>query len=351
VAGAARADECQLETLRAMGTELSRQFSTRIIGVRVRDRAREVAERIQREMAGSVESLAWLSPAARAFSGDKLAQLALKVGFPDRWPATGELGLRPGHYLDNTIAARTAEQHRTWERANAARSRDSWEFMVSPRAAPGLAVARLVIPNGFPDPFSNSIVMTAAFLHEPLFDAEAPLEVRYGNFGAVVGHELVHVLETHTFTAQGEMRESWSDADQKALDGRHACTIEQASQYVAIDALHLDGPGTVDENVADLSGVAHAYAAMVHDVGPRLSERGADGLTPAKRFFIAYAQHWCTAQRPELVRDNVGGGDPHAPPRFRTNAPLANLPAFAETFACRADAAMARPAAARCAVW
>ena len=350
VARAPRADACQLETLRVMGIELSRQFATRVIGATARDRARAVAERIQREMAGSVASLGWLSPAARAFSADKLARLALKVGFPDRWPAADELALQPDHFLDNLVVARAADQRRAWVRANAPRSRESWEFLVSPRAAPGMAVARLVIPNGFPDPFSNSIVMTAAFLHAPLFDAEAPPEVRYGGFGAVVGHEFVHVLETHMFTAEGELRESWSDADQKALDAHHACTIEQANQFVAIDSLHLDGDHTVDENIADLGGVAHAYAAMAQDLGPRVSRRGADGMTPAQRFFLAYAQHWCAAQRPELVRDNVRD-DGHALPRFRVNGPLANLPAFAEAFACHAGSAMARPAAARCTVW
>jgi endothelin-converting enzyme/putative endopeptidase len=116
------------------------------------------------------------------------------------------------------------------------------------------------------------------------------------------------------------------------------------------DALHLDGARTVDENLADLGGAAHAYAAMAQDVGPRLSVRGADGFTPEQRFFVSYAQHWCSAQRPEAERDSLRN-DGHGPPRFRVNAPLANLPAFAAAFSCPAGSAMARPAAARCTIW
>jgi endothelin-converting enzyme/putative endopeptidase len=67
-------------------------------------------------------------------------------------------------------------------------------------------------------------------------------------------------------------------------------------------------------------------------------------------FFLAYAQRWCTAQRPEYARDSLRD-DSHGPPRFRVNAPLSNLPAFAEAFACPKDAAMARPATLRCTVW
>ncbi|MEO7730852.1 MAG: M13-type metalloendopeptidase, partial [Kofleriaceae bacterium] len=102
--------------------------------------------------------------------------------------------------------------------------------------------------------------------------------------------------------------------------------------------------------VADLSGVAYAYAAMARELGPRLAERGPDGFTRAQRFFVAYAQYYCHATRPEVARDNLSG-DPHGPPRYRVNGPLSNLPAFAEAFSCAPGAAMVRPAQSRCVVW
>jgi len=345
-----RAERCQLETVKALGVELSRQFSRRFIGAEAREQAHAVAQRVRSEMVASAKTIGWLSPAARAFSSDKLAMLALKIGYPETWPDTGSFVLRRDAYLDNVLAARAYEQQRSWKRAQAERRRDSWENEVRPNAAWGMAAARLTIPNGFPDAFSNSIVITAARLRAPLFDAAAPPEVGYGGFGAIMGHELVHVLETHMVTAQGELRESWGAEDIKALDGRHACMIDQGNQFVAIDATHLDGGATIDENLADLGGVAHAYAAMAHDLGARVATRGADGLTPAMRFFVAYAQNYCTAQRPAYVRESLRS-DGHAPPRFRVNAPLSNLPAFAEAFSCRGDAAMVRPAKSRCVVW
>jgi putative endopeptidase len=65
-------------------------------------------------------------------------------------------------------------------------------------------------------------------------------------------------------------------------------------------------------------------------------------------FFVAYAQHWCRADRPGFARDNLRD-DPHAPPAFRTDVPLANLPAFAEAFGCPAGSPMVH--AQRCEVW
>jgi endothelin-converting enzyme/putative endopeptidase len=347
---APRAAECQLETVKALGVELSRQFATRFIGSEARDRARKVAEAVRGEMVASVNTLTWLSPAARAFSSDKLEKLALKIGFPEVWPATGSAPLRADSYLDNVLATGAYEQQRAWQRAGAPRPRDSWENTVRPNEAWGMAAARLTIPNGFPDPFSNSIVIMAASLRAPLFDPAAPPEVGYGAFGTLIAHELTHVFEAHMFTGEGEFRESWSAEDVKALEDHHACVVEQGNQFVAIDTTHLDGQQTVDENVADLAGVAHAYAALAQELGPQMSETGADGLTPAKRFFIAWGQHYCSAMRPEYARENLRN-DGHSPSRFRINAPLWNLPAFGEAFSCPKDAAMVRPATSRCVVW
>ena len=346
----ALARTCQLETLKAMGVELSREFSTRFIGPEARARARAAAERIQAEMASSVKAMTWLSPVARAATEDHIRLLAVKSGFPDRWPATGSFALRGDAFLDNVLAARAFEQQRAWARARAERRRDSWEAIVYPNAAAGMAAARLTIANGFPDVLSNSIIFTAAYLRSPLFQADAPPEVQYGGFGAVAGHEFVHVLENHEFDSIGEMHDAWTPADVHAHDARKACVVEQASQFAVSDAVHLDGGKTFDENVADLSGVSHAYAAMIQQLGPRARERGSDGLSAAQRFFFAYAQHWCHAERPAAAQANLRD-DGHAPARFRVNGPLANLPAFAEAFSCRSGAAMVRPAASRCAVW
>jgi endothelin-converting enzyme/putative endopeptidase len=345
-----RFDECQLATLKAMGVELSRQYSLRLVGRQTRDEARHVTERVRQQMSSAVPQQRWLSDSARLGTKQKLDELSLKVGFPDTWPTTGSFPVRAHAYLENVLAARAFEQQRAWQRVRAARERSSWEIMVYPNAAPGMAAARLVIPNGYPDLFTNSIVLTAGHLRPPLFDAKAPIEVQYATFGTMVGHELGHVLENHQYDHRGESHELWSSADAAAHDARTGCLKSQANQFLVIDDKHLDGTLTLDENIADLSGTVYAYAAMAHEIGDRLQQRGRDGFTRAQRFFISYAQSWCNAERPEYTRQRTGR-DGHAPNRFRVNAPLANMPEFAAAFSCNANAPMARPAASRCSVW
>lgn len=346
----ARFEFCRLETLKNLGVELSRQFSQRFIGPVVRSEATAIAARVRDEVANSTPSFAWLSPDARTATEQRVRLLDLKVAYPDHWPDSGDFPLSNSNFLANVLRAQEYEQQREWARAREERRRDSWETTVYPNEAAGMAAARLVIPNGFPDQTTNSIVLTAASLQRPLFDAAAPLEVRYGTFGFLVGHELGHILENHDFDAEGQPRESWSAADSAAHDEQTACIIAQANQYVAEAGTHLDGTKTAGENFGDLSGIYYAYTAMARDLASHLADVGADGYTPAQRFFIAYAQQWCTAERPDFARENLRD-DGHAPARYRTNAPLSNMPAFARAFSCAKATPMVRPASARCSLW
>ena len=75
-----------------------------------------------------------------------------------------------------------------------------------------------------------------------------------------------------------------------------------------------------------------------------------DGLTGDQRFFLAWAQIWRAKARPEFERLMVNT-DPHAPPKFRTNGPLSNIPAFAQAFRCKTGDPMVRPESARAQIW
>ncbi len=345
-----RFDECKLETIKGMGVELSHQFSTRILGREARDEAKRVVRDVQLEAEDSTRSDAWLSPAARAASRKKVQALDLKVGYPDSWPPTGAFPLERDDFLANMLAAQAFQQQQSWDGVHAPRDPHAWEVMVYPNAAPGLAVARLVIPNGYPDVYTNSMILTAALLRPPVFDPEAPPEVQFGTFGTIVGHEIVHVLENHQFDWRGNDSDFWSAEDVKSHEGQSACLVNQTNDFVLFGDKHLDGRYTFDENVADLSGIPFAFTAMAREHGDGIWEKGNDGLSPAQRFFIAYAQRNCTVERPAYFRERAPL-DGHAPSRFRVNDPLSNMPEFARAFSCRAGSPMARPRSSRCVIW
>ena len=74
----------------------------------------------------------------------------------------------------------------------------------------------------------------------------------------------------------------------------------------------------------------------------------AGGFTEDQQFFLANGQAWCGKMREEVLRLIVQT-NPHSPPKYRVNGPLANLPEFGEAFKCAPGTPM-RPANA-CSVW
>lgn len=111
----------------------------------------------------------------------------------------------------------------------------------------------------------------------------------------------------------------------------------------------MNGETTLSENMADLVGLKIAYRAYKRWVAtrgepaPRL-----DGVNNDQLFFLAYAQTWCTTatMEAELAQALM---DPHAPPRFRVNGSLANLPEFGAAFGCAPGTPMQR--SEMCVVW
>lgn len=344
------ASRCRDATLRGMGVEFSRQHAHLILGKPARKAAMAISVSLRDEIVKSVEETPWLSPAARAATAAKLRQTDLKIGFPDHWPEVGRFPLSRSDFFANVVAARRYEEHRSWQRANEARSRKNWDMLVFPWVGTGMAAARLVTPNGFPDSDTNSMIITAAFLNLPRFDRAAPLEDNYGGFGEVFAHEFVHIAETHDYGAIGQHQELWSESDIAAAKKQHQCVIDQADASPAPEDSHVSGTRNYSENVADLGAIRLAYGALAQQLGPRINIPDSTGMTPAKRFFYKFAQNSCTAASPKTLKQLVAD-DPHGLPSYRVNGPLSNLPAFGETFGCKSGTPMRRIPEDICRVW
>jgi len=72
------------------------------------------------------------------------------------------------------------------------------------------------------------------------------------------------------------------------------------------------------------------------------------GFTRDQLFFIAFAHSWASAIRPQQAEELVTT-DPHPPADDRTNATLANSPAFQRAFAIPAPGPMVKKD--RCVIW
>jgi len=123
--------------------------------------------------------------------------------------------------------------------------------------------------------------------------------------------------------------------------------VDQYSGYTAVDDIKLNGKLTLGENTADNGGLRIAYMALIDSLGGK-TPRKTGGFTADQRFFVGWAQVWCTNTRDETARVRAQV-DPHSPAEFRVNGVVSNMPEFQKAFACRQGQAMVRYPA--CRVW
>lgn len=322
----------------ALGELLGQAYVAKVFPPQAKQAALELVNNLKTAMRARIAALPWMSTDTKKAAYAKLDTMVAKIGYPDRWRDYSNLAIARDSYLANMRAATAFEARRQFAKLDKPVDRSEWDM--TPQTV-----------NAYYNPMGNEIVFPAAQLLPPYFEMTNDDALNYGGIGTVIGHEMTHAFDDQgsQFDAHGNFANWWTDADRKQFEARAQELVLQFNAYVPIDDLHINGKLTLGENIADLGGVLIAYDAFKLTTQGKADAK-VDGLTPEQRFFYAYAQTWRTAQRPAQLRLQVQSNE-HAPAKFRTNGPLADVPAFASAFACKAGDAMTRSPATTVSIW
>jgi len=321
---------------RQLGEALGKVYVQKTFSPETKQRALVMVKQIEVEMGNEIQNLPWMSPATKEQALIKLHAVVNKTGYPDHWRDYSAFQVVRGDALGNGERG-TAFEFRRWLN-KIGRPVDRGEWLITPPTV-----------NAYYNPQMNDINFPAGVLQPPLFDPRSDDAPNYGNTGATIGHELTHGFddEGRQFDAQGNLRDWWTADDAKKFEKLASCTSDQYSQYVIVDDIKINGKLTLGEDTADLGGLLLAYLAWQDETKGK-DLKPIDGFTPAQRFFIAYGQSWCSAERPEVLRLRATV-DPHSPPKYRTNGVVSNMPEFQKAFSCKAGSPMVREN--RCRIW
>ena len=329
---------CLMATDRDLGDMLGKAYVDEVFPPKARARALTMVHNLEAALHDRITTLEWMSEPTRKAALIKLAAFDEKIGYPEKWRDYTAVKIVRGAAYANRLNARAAESARNMDRIGKPVERGEWR-MTTPTV------------NAFYSANLNSINFPAGILQPPFFDADADDPVIYGAIGAVIGHEMSHGFDDRgrQFDDKGNLRDWWTPADAEAYKTQANRVAEQFSSYTVNDTLHVNGRLTLGENIADLGGLAVAFAAMQKALAGK-PRRTIDGFTPEQRFFLAYSRIWRAMDRPEGLRTRVLT-DPHSPAHWRVNGPLSNLKEFRDAWGCKEGDAMVRPAGQLARIW
>ncbi|CAN7986478.1 unnamed protein product, partial [Ixodes hexagonus] len=286
-----------------------------------------------------LENNTWMDEETRKGAISKLEKMVAKIGYPS-WMlndtyvnglydymtavSLNESLVKVFHDIGENNAIKMLQNLRKpYQKAN------EWEV--------GAAVV-----NAFYNPMTNDIIFPAAMLQPPFFQYGLPSSINMGDIGAVIGHEITHAFDDggNQFDADGQLRNWWTaDAKREFLDNAK-CFIDQYGNVTVEEVnMTLDGINTQGENIADYSGLKAAYLSFKKYKDSDTVIPGLPNLTEEKLFFVSNAMVWCENIRKESLREDIQY-DPHSPPQYRVNIPMANFEGFSEAFGCSSTSPM-----------
>ena len=330
---------CVQATDAALGEALGQVYVAQAFPPSSKAATLQMVHDIEDAMDSDIDTLTWMSPETKAKAKDKLKMIANKIGYPDKWRDYSSLKVVRGDALGNALRAIEFENRRELNKIG--KPVDRGEFGMSPPTV-----------NAYYNPSMNDINFPAGILQPPFYDPKEPDAVNYGHVGAVVGHELTHGFddEGRQFDGKGNLQDWWTESDAKQFEQKADCEVKEYDSFTVPGDVHVNGKLTLGENTADNGGIRLAYIALLADAKRKNidMQAKADDYTPEQQFFLAYAQNWCGAMRPQAERMQVQT-NPHSPMQFRVNGVVRNMPEFGQAFGCKAGQPMMPEKA--CRVW
>ena len=307
-----------------LGHPMSKVFVDQFFSDDTKTATLDMIGRIKETFIARIKTREWLSEQTRAEALSKAEKISYVVGYPDQWIDYSFVDIGPD-LVANLINLTKFSTTRYLARYGGPVQNDQ---MADPeRTLP-------MVLNASYNTQINGFEVTAAIVRPPMFMPEMDAAVNFCRLGAVIGHEMTHGFDSggRQFDAGGAMRDWWTEADAAAFTAEAQKLIEQGNAYEILPGLHTNGELNVKENMADVGGIMLAFEALKTYLAEHPEENvEIDGLSPAQRCFISWAQLWTEEMSEQKLR-SVVANDFHPPNVYRTTAPLQHVDAFYEAF-------------------
>lgn len=297
-----------------------------------------LVQNLQKAYAAKIQNATWLGDSTKKKALEKLEAFSLKIGYPDKWKDYSGIEIDRSSLMSNLEHIGKWLYNYNINKLGKPVDRSEW-FMTPPTV------------NAYYNPSFNEIVFPAGILQPPFYFQHGDDAVNYGAIGFVIGHEMTHGFDDQgsQYDKKGNLKNWWTPEDRKQYEAITKKVLDEYNNYVVLDSVHVNGQLTMGENLADIGGLAIAYAAFKMTKQGQ-SDSTINGLTPDQRFFMSCAQVWRIKNTPERLLWRINN-DPHSPEMYRVNGPVSNMISFYKAFDVKPGDKMYRPDSVRVTIW
>ena len=323
-----------------MGEALGRIYVKKYFPASSKERMKTLVENLRIALGERIAAQDWMDDSTKVNALLKLNTFYVKIGYPDRWTDLSGLKIdaKKSYYENMKECNRFWNAWRIEHTAGKPVDRDDW--LMTPQTV-----------NAYYNPTTNEICFPAGILQVPFFDPTADDAFNYGAIGVVIGHEMTHGFDDQgrQYDKDGNMHDWWKNEDAKNFTERTDKYADFFSKIKVLPDLNANGRLTLGENLADHGGLQVAYTAFLNAT-KHTPLSVIDGLTPAQRFFIAYAGVWAGNITEAEIRNRTKS-DPHSLGRWRVNGALPHIDAWYDAFGVKEGDKMYLPKSERLPLW
>ncbi len=322
----------------SLGEALGQVYVEKYFPPLAKERMLKLVNNLQLSLGERINSLEWMSGETKQKALEKLGTFHVKIGYPDKWKDYSSLEIKEDSYWENNCRASLFSFNEGMDKVGKPVDKEEW--LMNPQTV-----------NAYYNPTTNEICFPAGILQPPFFNMNADDAVNYGAIGVVIGHEMTHGFDDQgsQYDKDGNLANWWSPEDAEKFTTRTAILEEYFNKIEVAPGIYANGKFTLGENIADHGGLQIAFNAYTK-TDEFEQNQSIDGLTPAQRFFIAYAHVWANNIREQEILRRTAE-DPHSLGYWRVNGALPHIDAFVEAFHLAEGDAMYLPKEQRASIW
>jgi putative endopeptidase len=328
--------QCTGQTDRALGEAVGQDWVKQHFPPKSKASMDQLVAALEKSLSDDIKTLPWMSDETKKAAAEKLAQYRNKIGYPEKWRDYTALTVKRDDPIGNSHG--DAIFQRNYNLNKLGKPVDEKEWGMTPPTV-----------NAYYSPSNNDINFPAGILQPPFFDPEIDPAVNFGGIGVVIGHEMTHGFDDQgsKYDGKGNLREWQTAEDRQKFNERTDCEVKEYNGFEAapahddVAAQNLNGRLTLGENTADNGGLRIAYMALLDTLAKehKSIDEKIGGYTEEQRYFIGFAQVWCSNQTEQSARQ-LALTDPHSLGKWRVNGSVQNFDQFGKAFGCHKGQAM-----------